>query len=527
MEIVLFNPAPRAGKQVQRRVELPLSLLCTATPLDRLGYRIRIIDEFANPEWKQELLDALEERPICFGVTCMTGPQIWHALDGCRLVRERHPDVPIVWGGVHASLMPQQTLAHPLVDIVVVGEGEETFLELVKALESGTPLDRVAGIWYKGDRCASDIVDSKRSEATSNLPVLGAESVSSCSGGTVESNGYRWTGERPFVNMDEQPPLSYHLVDINRYRRRLFGIDHVSFNSSRGCTFRCNFFWDPVMHKRRWRAMQPETVLEQLKRIITDYDIRGFLFTDDHFFIDMKRARAILEAIVEANLDISISKLQIRADTICKMDKDFLELLVRAKVKRLTVGVESGSQRLLELIKKDVTVEQVVEANSKLAPYPIVPIYLFMMGLPSETPAELEESIRLAVHLTDENPRAVKTFNIYTPYPGTQLYDVCVEYGLQEPDNLEGWGHFNFRNVAAKSPWLPAATRKMITALDFPLMFLGKGHFVNPYKKTNPLVVGLAKLYYPLARYRVTNLETRWPIESKLVKSVGLFGRQE
>ncbi len=527
MDIVLFNPAPRAGKQVQRRVELPLSLLCTATPLDRLGYRVQLIDEFANPDWKQELLDAIEERPICFGVTCMTGPQIWHALEGCRLVRERHPDVPIVWGGVHASLMPQQTLSHSLVDIVVVGEGEQTFLELVKALESGTPLSRVAGICYKEDGETPVVSGTESAEAESILPVLSFQADSSCAGGAVANNGFRWTGERPFVNMDEQPPLSYHLVDMSKYRRQLFGIDHVSFNSSRGCTFRCNFCWDPVMHKRRWRAMRPDTVLDQLQRIITDYDIRGFLFTDDHFFIDMKRARAILEAIVRADLDISISKLQIRADTICKMDEDFLELLVRAKVKRLTVGVESGSQRLLELIKKDVTVEQVVEANRKLIPYPIVPIYLFMMGLPSETPAELEESIQLAVQLTDENPRAVKTFNIYTPYPGTQLYDVCVEYGLREPGNLEGWGYFNFRNVAAESPWLPVATKKMITALDFPLMFLGKGHFVNPYKKTNPLVVALAKLYYPVARYRVSNLDTRWPIESKFVKSMGLFGRQE
>jgi radical SAM superfamily enzyme YgiQ (UPF0313 family) len=504
-----------------------LSLLCTATPLDSLGYRIQIIDEFANPDWKQELLAGLEERPICFGVTCMTGPQIWHALEGCRLVRERHPDVPIVWGGVHASLMPQQTLSHPLVDIVVVGEGEETFLELVKALESGTPLSRVAGIWFKDDGGNFETPDRDRDGEASILPVLGSESDSSCAGATVESNGYRWTGERPFVNLDEQAPLAYHLIDMNRYRRRLFGIDHISFNSSRGCTFRCNFCWDPVMHKRRWRAMTPETVLDQLQRIITDHGIRGFLFTDDHFFIDMKRARAILEAIVRADLDISISKLQIRADTICKMDEDFLDLLVRAKVKRLTVGVESGSQRLLDLIKKDVTVEQVVEANRKLKPYPIVPIYLFMMGMPSETPTELEESIRLAVQLTDENPRAVKTFNIYTPYPGTQLYDVCVESGLQEPEDLEGWGYFNFRNVAAQSPWIPPATKKMITALDFPLMFLGKGHFVNPYKKTNPLVIALAKLYYPVARYRVTNLETRWPIESTLVKSMGLFGRQE
>ncbi|HEX7408151.1 MAG TPA: radical SAM protein [Candidatus Binatia bacterium] len=528
MDIVLFNPAPRRGWQVQRRVELPLSLLCPATPLDGEGYRIKIIDEFANPRWKRELLEALAEKPICFGVTCMTGPQILHAMEGCRIVRERHPDVPIVWGGVHPSLMPRQTLAHPYADIVVVGEGEATFPELIKALESGTPLSQVAGIWYKDGSGNPPTPHGIGQVESSGLPTLGADDGQGAVRTAADArNRFRWTGERPFVNLDDQPPLAYHLIQIDHYRRRLFGIDHLSFNSSRGCTFRCSFCWDPVMHKRKWRAMQPETVLDHLKRIIRDYNIRGFLFTDDHFFIDMERAHAILEAIVRADLDISISKLQIRADTICRMDRDFLDLLVRAKVKRLTVGVESGSQRLLDLLQKDLTVEKVIEANRKLIPYPIVPIYLFMMGLPTETPDEFAQSVRLAVQLTDENPRAVKTFNIYTPYPGTPLYDSCVKHGLVEPQRLEGWAEFNFRNVAKQSPWIPAETKRLVRAMDFPLMFLGKGHFVTPYKKTNPLVMALAKLYYPLARYRVTRLDARWPIETTLVKALGAFGRQD
>jgi radical SAM superfamily enzyme YgiQ (UPF0313 family) len=491
MDIVLFNPAPRSGIQVQRRIELPLSLLCPAAPLDRQGYRIKIIDEFANPNWRRELLETLAQKPICFGVTSMTGPQILHALEGCRLVKQRYPDVPVIWGGIHASLLPEQTLQNPYSDITVVGEGEETFLELVKALESGSPLSNVSGICYKED-------------------------------GKV-----RFTGVRPFVNLDGQPPLPYHLIHMDRYRRRLFGIDHISFNSSRGCTYRCSFCWDPVMHKRKWRAMSPETVLDHLSRIIRDYAIRGFLFTDDHFFIDMERAYLILEGIARADLKISISKLQIRADTICRLDKEFLQLMVRAGVKRFSIGIESGSQRILDLIKKDCSVEEIVEANRKLIPYPIVPVFLFMMGLPTETPEEFAQSIRLAVRLTDENPNAVKTFNIYTPYPGTELYNLAIQLGLKEPQRLGDWARFNFRNIPRESAWIEPEMRKLITGLDLPLMFLGKGHFVTPYKKTNPLVVALARLYYPVARYRVKHLNARIPIETKLVKKLGLFGRQD
>lgn len=324
-DVVLFNPAPRSGWQAQRRVELPLSLLCPATPLDRACHpgtatshpvagRVRIIDQYANPAWKGELLDALAASPICFGVTCMTGPQILHALAACRLVRQQCPEVPIVWGGIHASLLPQQTLANPYVDIVVVGEGEVTFPQLVETLQTGGPLDGVLGIAYGRD------------------------------------GQYRFTGHRPFVDLDAQPPLSYHLLDMDRYRRRLFGVDHVSFNSSRGCKFRCAYCWDPVMHRRQWRAMRAETIVEHLRRIIRDYGIRGFLFTDDNFFIDMDRARATLEGIVRSGLDISISKLQVRADAVCQMDGEFLDLLVRANVRRIAIGVESGSQRVVELI---------------------------------------------------------------------------------------------------------------------------------------------------------------------------------
>jgi radical SAM superfamily enzyme YgiQ (UPF0313 family) len=421
----------------------------------------------------------------------MTGPQIIRALEAGRRFRSRYPDVPIVWGGIHASLLPEQTLENPYVDMVVIGEGEATLLELVKALESGSPLDRVRGIAYR------------------------------------KNGRYRTTPARPFVDLDAQPPLAYELIDMDLYRRRIFGSDHVSFNSSRGCVFGCAFCWDPVMHKRKWRAMEAETVIEHLKRIIKDYGIRSFLFSDDNFFVDMDRAYRILEGVIQSGLDISIGKLQIRVDALCSMNKDFLQLLVKAGVKRIHMGVESGSQRVLDLIAKKQTVEQVVEANRKLRPYPIVPLYLFMMGIVTETPAEFAKSIRLATLLTSENPKAVKTFNIYTPYPGTELYNLARRKGLREPDQLEDWSGFNYRSVPEECGWINREMRKLITGLDFPLMFLGKGHFVSPYKKMNPLVVALSRLYYPFARYRVNHLDVRLPIETYLVKNLGLFGRQD
>jgi len=421
----------------------------------------------------------------------MTGPQILRALDACARVRATHPDVPIVWGGIHPTLLPEQTLEHPLVDIIVSGEGEATFAELVKALEAGTPIGHVKGIWHK------------------------------------EGGRALFTGHRPFVDMDAQPPLAYHLLEMDRYRRRLFGRDHVSFTSSRGCTFGCAFCWEPAMNHRRWRPMQPETVVDHLKRLVRDYGVRGVLFADDNFFVDMKRAHRILELIVRERLDLSLGKLQIRADTVCAMDKDFLDLLERAGARRLHLGVESGSERVLKLINKGETIDEFIRANRMLAGYPFVPLYLLMIGLPTETPAELGESVRLAAQLADENPRADPSFNIYTPYPGTALYKAAVELGLKPPVHLPDWAQFNFRNVPRDRTWLDPEMKRLVEGLDFPLQFLGKNRFVTPYKKTNRLVVGLSRLYRPLAQYRARNLDVRFPVETRLVRALGLFGRQD
>jgi radical SAM superfamily enzyme YgiQ (UPF0313 family) len=488
--IVLFSPGPSSRQRGPRRVDLPLGLLSVATPLDLEGYSVKIIDAFANPVWKKDLLEATSRRPLCFGVTCMTGPGILQCLEVCRLVKERHPDVPIIWGGVHASLMPEQTLRNSNVDVVVVGEGEETFPELIKALQAGAPLGAVAGICY------------------------------------LEDGKPRFTGHRAFVNIDQRPPLSYNLLDMDLYSYKIFGTNHMGLNSSRGCTFDCAFCWDSIVHKKQWRAMRPETVMEHMRRIVRDYGVKGFLFTDDNFFLDMNRAYGVLEAVVRSGLDISIGKLQLRSDAICRMDKDFLELMVRARVKRLMVGAESGSQRILDLIKKNLTVDEIVEGNRRLAPYPIMPLYLFMMGLPTETPEDFTKSVDLALRLTDENPRATKAFTMYTPYPGTELYALTRKHGLAEPVDMEGWAGFNYNRSPRGSRWIEPELASLIEGLDFPLKFMGKGYVDMPETSSNPLVLALSRLYYPLARYRVLHKDTRFPLDTRIANALGFFGRR-
>ena len=483
-DMVLFHPLPFAGVYEYRSTLLPLGLLYCATALKNSGHTVSIIDQSVDSQWKKNLFSCLTDKSVCFGITCMTGPQIPQALAVCKLVRDKYPHLPIIWGGVHASLLPEQTLQHPLVDVVVIGEGEDTLPELVEAIKANRLLKQVKGI------------------------------------GFLEDDQYVFTGSRPFVNLDAQPFPDFGLVDLNLYREYILGIDNIHMHCSRGCTMECAFCWDPIFHKRQFRKMDPARVLEIMGYIVREYGIRGFLFHDDNFFLDLRWARDVMERIDRSGLGISIGKLFIRADTLCEMDEDFLDLLVRVGVKRLVIGVESGNQRLLNLLKKRITLEQVTAANRKLIPYPIKPAYLFMMGLPTETPEEIAQSIHFADKLIKENPKATRTFNIYTPYPGTELYKMAVKHGLREPETILEWTKFNYHRIFTKSPWILPETKKVIKVMNYALMCSKHDNAFGGFRRQDVGSVLFGKVYGPLARYRVRNMDVRFPLEIKLIHLV-------
>lgn len=490
-DIILFHPLPFGGLYEYRPIALPLGLLYCATALEHSGYRVTIIDQSIDPHWKEKLLEALAGKPICFGLTCMTGPQIRYALAVSKLVKDKYPHIPVVWGGIHPTLLPEQTLQNPYIDIVVVGEGEETLPELIEALKTKSPLKKVKGIAFKQD------------------------------------GEYVFTGARPYIDLDNQPFPAFHLLDINRYRGPMHGMDHIHMHCSRGCTLECAFCWDPVFHKRQFRKMSPSRVLEIMRYIIDKYGVRGFLFHDDNFFLDLAWAREVMEKIVRSDLGISVGKLFIRADTLCKMDKDFLELLVRSRVKRLVLGVESGNPRILSLLKKHITLEQVIEANRKLIPYPIHPAYMFMMGLPTETPDEFKQSVDFADRLIRENPKARRTFNIYAPYPGTELFKMTLQHGLGEPKELMEWAAFNYHKVFTETPWILPETERLVKVMNYALLCSKYDNTFGGFRRQDMGSVVFTKLYGPLARYRVRNMDARFPLDLKVIKMMRFCLRRE
>ncbi len=487
--VVLVHPRSITGWQAQPWCDLPLELLCVGTPLVHAGYRVVILDQRVESNWRARLLAELARGPVCAGVTSTTGPQLLHALEVSKLIKQ-HSGVPVVWGGIHASLLPGQTLAENVIDFVVQGEGEVTFLELVTALERGGSVAAIPGVWRRD----------------------GGHAVSG--------------GPRPFIDLNQQPPLAYDLVDVTRYARTVFGVKRLSFSTSRGCTFPCAYCYNTSFHRRQWRALRPETAVSQIKDFVQRYSVQGLFLTDANFFLDMDRARGILEGVLREKLGIVFSRLHVRLDSLLRISDEDLALIERAGCKCLAIGIESGSQRIQRLFRKPIEVPALLDLNRRLARFSIVPLYFFMMGVPTETVEDLRETVSLFTRLVQENPRAVKSVNLYMPFPGTELFDVAVAEGLAPPQRLEDWASFNYRHLGAGGAWLPAHMHGLIEMLDFCSFFVGDSSYLKPFKRTNPVVVLMANLYAPLARKRVETFTWRWPVEIRVAKMLGLYGKQ-
>ena len=179
------------------------------------------------------------------------------------------------------------------------------------------------------------------------------------------------------------------------------------------------------------------------------------------------------------------------------------------------------------MMKKELEIPELIKYNRRLVNFGIIPHYFFMMGYPTETFEELSQTILLHLKITRENKEAVSRLNIYTPFPGTGLFDISVKHGLKVPKRLEDWVSFNFRTVTENTPWLSKRRKKIIRMLHFTSALALRNNFISPYKDTSFLVKLLATMYYPIARQRLKKLFYKFPLEIKLAEWLNVYPKQE
>ena len=424
--------------ELKQRNLLPLSLLFIAAPLIKKGYDVEIIDQGTEKKWREKLDKALQSNPLMVGISVLTGKQILYGLEISEIVKKQS-NTKVVWGGVHPSLLPEQTLENKFIDLIVIGEGEETLLELVEKLDKKEDYSNLLGIGYKKN-------------------------------GKIKINP-----ERSFINLDEQSEIPYNLIDIDRYiylesfASGKPGRD-LAMYTSRGCPHRCAFCYNKEFNKRKWRCLSAEKVVSEIKKVVSEYNITSISLQDDEFFTNLERVRKICELLLKENINVEFIS-SCRIDYICRMEDDFLKLIRKCGFRTLELGIESGSPLMLEKIKKDITIEQVKEAVIKLKRFDIEGKYCFMAGFPQEKIEDMYKSADLMRDIKMINPYSrIPGWRIFTPFPGIELYQDAINEGWIPPKNLEEWAYYDFETI--KMPWVTKKMEKIIRGLLFLVPFL-------------------------------------------------------
>lgn len=403
----------------------PLGVLYVAAELRRsLQVEVRIIDLNIGDITIEDLDSLLEaEKPDVVGFSVLSF-NLLNCMEVSKVVRRVSPNTLICFGGWHPSLYPEETLGLGIVDYIVIGEGERTFVELISVL--------------------------LQKKAITDQLLIGIKGI-----GFRKSDGSIQITDRrdPIRNMDELPFPAYDLIDTKRYAHLLATSDHVvSIMTSRGCPLKC-IFCD--LRGTPYRFRSPANVVAEIRQYYAN-GVREFFIQDDNFTLSKKRAVEFCSLIVESGMKIKY-KISSRVDSL---DEELLLALKRSGCYRIYLGVESGSQAMLDYLEKGITIDQIREAFRIANLHGIDCCAYIMIGIPGEGEREIDATMRL---VNDIGARHLQC-SICTPMPMTRLYLNLIETGIITEDY---WRSFaknpdpSFRTRFASDRYSGAELRNM------------------------------------------------------------------
>src|ERR1700683_4716008 len=298
-KVVFFFPAFSS-----QEATAPRGILAVSTPLLRAGYEVRIVDSTITPNFHKRTLDELDDA-LCLALSRVAGPMIRETVQIARAAKKRYPDKPVILGGWHPSLLPDQTLAAECVDIVVKGQGEDAMLEIVQRIEAGESMKGVAGVGYK-----------ENGKLVFNMP-------------------------RTLRPIRELPPKAYHLADFDAYQR-VCGRRWAMYTSSPAGPYNCRYCTNAGVYGRKWNALEPEQVVEETTDLVSRYGLELLWIVDDNFLVDRHRAVAIAEGLVRKGVKFDWS-IQASTNLVNRFTVEELKLLRRAGLSQVAQGADSGS----------------------------------------------------------------------------------------------------------------------------------------------------------------------------------------
>jgi radical SAM superfamily enzyme YgiQ (UPF0313 family) len=417
--VVLYNP--RAVFYT-----MPLALLALASALDRERIEVVIVDGRLERDPVRRVL-AATDGALCLGVTVLTGAPIRDALAVTRAVKAMRPACAVVWGGWHPSLFAAECLDEPSIDAVVSGQGEDTMREIVARLDVGEAL-------------------------------LGCGGVSVRDGARVVAGPPRALRE-----LDAFPPHDYSLIPVERYFA-LKGRRQIDYISSQGCRFRCAFCADPAVYARGWTGLAPERIASEVHALQQRYDAREIAFQDETFFTHARRIDSFADELLRRRVRVAWTAT-LRADQACRMTDDLWRKVIAAGLSRVMVGVEAGSQAMLDRLAKDVRIEHVLATAERCKRHDIAAIFNFIVGFPGESDDSIDATLLLAKRLRRMSPRFDTPIFCYRPYPGNPIAEQACADGYVLPRGLEAWADFDY--VGERGPWLSAERWRTVERFKF------------------------------------------------------------
>ncbi|OGR05348.1 MAG: hypothetical protein A2520_06460 [Deltaproteobacteria bacterium RIFOXYD12_FULL_53_23] len=388
------NAADKDGRYPAAQYPLiPIGLAYIAAYLQQHDIPVRILDSYVGTDSIDSFQRAIQAMPAdLIGITA-TSNGIQGAMEAAEIIKQCWPDTPIVIGGPHMATYPEKTLLNSHFDFGVVGEGEQTILELVDALKHGTETRGIPGLLTKAKKQVSQLTPRKRVN-----------------------------------NLDKFPHPARELFPNSRYKT-LLGFNPVTYIlTSRGCPFQCTFC-DHGLWGRETTFHSPEWIIDEIQHCLAQ-GAREIYIYDETFSLNKERAKTICKLIIEKNIKFSWV-VSSRVDTV---DRELIELLKQAGCRQIRFGVESGLDKNLQTIGKNITIKKVRHTFDLCDQVGIDTYAYFMIGLPSETLQDMEETINFAIQL---NP-GWTNFNILTMKPGTKVYRQAAQQGHLPPNLWEG-----------------------------------------------------------------------------------------
>lgn len=363
----------------------PLGISYLAAALERAGVDVKVLDLTVFPNTKKVIKSTLDRfKPGIVGVTSVT-MTFDSAISTIQTIKDIDPEIITVMGGPHVTFCAEETLKqYPELDLIVLGEGEETIVDIAREYEKSKDWQWIKGLAYR------------------------------------QNDEIKIVPQRPLLDVNTLPLPARHLLPLGRYRALH---TPISLTTSRGCPFQCVFCVGRKMVGSKVRYRNPESVVDELE-MLSKLNFPQMNISDDLFTAKKSHCIAICEGILERNLKITWSSFA-RVDTV---NKEVLQIMKKAGCSAVSFGVETGNKEILKTIKKGITLEKVKKAIKLCSEVGILPHVSFILGLPGENPSTLNETLEFG--RTIGNLGALYGFHLLAPFPGTSVRDENHLYDL-------------------------------------------------------------------------------------------------